>query len=93
MTAARTAQIHRLRPLALALAALLLGGCSSAQVFDFGQSLARSRADCAALTSDYERARCEASFDLDHDSYNAERAAMRAAPRPQASAAGRTAGR
>ena len=66
-------QVQRMRWQILPCIALLLAGCSARGWFDFGRNLGAGKADCAALVSVDERARCEASFVSDFESYEAER--------------------
>lgn len=53
--------------------ALHVGGCSSQQLYDAGQSIGRSRADCEAIISVPERERCSASFERSHAEYERQR--------------------
>ena len=51
----------------------LMTGCSDRDLYEFGRDLGRSKADCQALTVPDERARCEAEFERDFESYKRER--------------------
>ena len=54
----------------------LIGACSDQRIYDFGQSLGESMADCEALTSFHERKKCVADFDKDYATYHRERKAL-----------------
>lgn len=52
---------------------LAISGCSSRGWFDFGKNVGESKADCAALVSREERAKCKASFVPDYETYERNR--------------------
>ena len=54
----------------------LIGACSDQRIYDFGQSLGESKADCEALTSFREREECAAGFERDFATYQREREAL-----------------
>ena len=51
----------------------LVAGCSDRDLYEFGRDLGRSKADCEALTVPDERAKCEAEFERDFETYKRER--------------------
>ena len=57
---------------------LIVSGCSSKQVYDFGSELGKNMADCEALTSVPERAECESARGMSYDEYQRERTELRA---------------
>lgn len=57
----------------LILTVCLIGACSPQRIYDFGQSLGESKADCEALTSFHEREKCAAGFERDFATYRRER--------------------
>ncbi len=51
----------------------LAAGCGDRERYEFGRDLGRGKADCQALTVPDERARCEAEFEQDFETYKRER--------------------